>query len=319
MIRRRAGGRPGSVGLAAVLIWLLVAACSDPAPPGTVAAETTAAGTVAGVQVRETAPATSVPLTGARSTGPVSTTKIVETTGTTSASILYPEVSVLGALPHDPTAFTQGLVLRGGRLYESTGLYGRSTVRIVDPAGGEIVASVELDDRYFGEGLEVVGDRVVQLTWKSGTAFIWDAETLAPLGTYSYEGEGWGLCAFEDRFVMTDGTAELTLRDLDTFEVIGRVKVVLQGRPIDRLNELECVEDLVYANVWQTDYIMVIAPLSGQVVARVDASSLQDHLTSTDGIDVLNGIAYDHDRGVFYLTGKLWPNIFETRINFEDS
>ena len=261
---------------------LLAMACAAPAPPGNVATEPSAVGT-AGGQVRETAPASPVLVTGAGTTGAVSTTKIVETTGTTSASILYPEVSVLGALPHDPTAFTQGLAIRRGLFYESTGLYGRSTVRIVDPATGETLSSVDLEDHYFGEGLEVVGDRVVQLTWKSGTAFIWDAETLAPRGTHSYEGEGWGLCAFEDRFVMSDGTADLTLRDLDTFEVTGRVQVTLRGKPVDRLNELECVEDLVYANVWQTDHIMVIAPHSGQVVARVDASSLQDRLTSTDG------------------------------------
>ena len=225
-----------------------------------------------------------------------------------------PELSVLKTLPHDPAAFTQGLVLHRGRFYESTGLYGRSTVRIVEPATGEVLSSVRLDDRYFGEGLEVTGDRVVQLTWKEETAFIWDAETLDPLGTYTYEGEGWGLCAFEDRFVMSNGSSRLTYRDLETFEVVGGVHVVLGGEPVERLNELECVGDLVYANVWMTDEIMVIASDSGRVVALVEASSLRSELSSSDGIDVLNGIAHDPDRRVFYLTGKLWPEIFEVRI-----
>ena len=226
-----------------------------------------------------------------------------------------PTVLVLGALPHDPSAFTQGLVLHDGVFYESTGLYGSSTVRVVDPGTGEVLASVSLDDRYFGEGLEVVGGRVVQLTWKEQTAFVWETGTLEPLGTYTYDGEGWGLCAFEDRFVMSDGSSTLTFRDLDSFEVTGTVEVLSSGHPVDRLNELECVGDLVYANVWFSDEIMVIAADSGRVVARVDASSLRSELSVTEGIDVLNGIAHDPERGVFYLTGKLWPEIFEVRID----
>ncbi|MDE0287941.1 MAG: glutaminyl-peptide cyclotransferase, partial [bacterium] len=129
------------------------------------------------------------------------------------------EVLVLDALPHDPAAFTQGLVLHGGVFYESTGRYGASSVRIVDRETGEVLSSVILDDGFFGEGLEVVDGRVVQLTWKEQTAFIWDAATLEPLGTYTYSGEGWGLCAMEDRFEMSDGSSTLTFRDLDSFQV----------------------------------------------------------------------------------------------------
>ncbi len=224
------------------------------------------------------------------------------------------EVLVLDSLPHDSSAFTQGLVLDDGVFYESTGLYGSSTVRIVDPETGEVLASVSLDDRYFGEGLEVVDGRVVQLTWKEQTAFVWDAATLEPLGAYTYDGEGWGLCALEDRFVMSDGSSTLTFRDLYSFEVTGSVEVVYRGEPVDRLNELECVGDLVYANVWLSDGIVVIAAGSGEVLARVDASSLRGELSSSEGVDVLNGIAYDPDRRLFYLTGKLWPEIFEVRI-----
>lgn len=221
---------------------------------------------------------------------------------------------VLDLFAHDPHAFTQGLVFHDGLFYESTGLYGRSSVRIVDPTGGEVLTSVDLGSDYFGEGLEVVDDQVVQLTWKEGTAFVWDARTLEPLGTYTYGGEGWGLCAFADRFVMSDGSSTLTFRDLDTFEVVGEIEVLLEGEPVDRLNELECVDDLVYANVWYSDDIMVIDRETGQVVARIDGSPLREHLSSTEGIDVLNGIAYDPARRVFFLTGKLWPEIFEIRI-----
>ena len=224
------------------------------------------------------------------------------------------EVLVLDALPHDPAAFTQGLALHDGVFYESTGLYGASTVRIVDPESGEVLSSVSLDERFFGEGLEVVGRRVVQLTWKEQIAFVWEAGTLEPLGTYAYDGEGWGLCAFQDRFVMSDGSSTLTFRDLDSFEVIGTVEVVSSGQPVDRLNELECVGELVYANVWFSDQIVAIAADSGKVVARIDASSLRGELSDDEGIDVLNGIAHDPDRSVFYLTGKRWPEIFEVRI-----
>ncbi len=234
-----------------------------------------------------------------------------------SESVSLTELTVVDIHDHDPDAFTQGLAFRNGRFYESTGLYGGSSVRIVDPVSGEVLLSIALDKDYFGEGLEVVGDRIVQLTWKSGIAFIWDAQTLEPLGTYTYEGEGWGLCAFADHFVMSDGSSTLAFRDLDTFEVLGEVEVILEGQPVHHLNELECVGDVVYANVWFSDEIMVISPTTGQVIARVDGSSLRQHLTSTEGIDVLNGIAYDPNRRVLYLTGKLWPEIFEVPLPTE--
>ncbi len=222
-------------------------------------------------------------------------------------------ITVLNTFPHDPEAFTQGLLLHEGLLYESTGLYGESTVRITDPRTGDILASASLEDAFFGEGLEVVGERLVQLTWQEMTAFIWDANTLELLGTYQYEGEGWGLCAFEDRLVMSDGSSRLTFRNLDTFEVIGMVEVTRDGEPVVRLNELECVEEVVFANVWYSEEILVISPESGLVLASIDASTLRSHLP-TDGPDVLNGIAHDSQRDVFYLTGKLWPQMFEVRI-----
>ena len=211
-------------------------------------------------------------------------------------------------------SFTQGLAWRQGVFYESAGLYGRSSVRIVDPATGEVIKERALDDQYFGEGLEVVGERVVQLTWREETAFVWQTETLAPLGTFSYSGEGWGLCAQADRFVMSDGSDVLTFRHLETFAPLGSVRVARNGEPVTRLNELECVGGLVYANIWLTDSIAVIDPAQGTVTALVDASGLAGLLDDREGVDVLNGIAYRPDRDRFYLTGKLWPNLFEVEL-----
>lgn len=311
---RRAGGTGYVLTVLALVFLAGCAATSPPEPPVTAEPEQEAASTR--VPSSTSAATTAVALDA--STIPITTEAAVPAEPDDHHATAEPsgsrEVLVLDALPHDPAAFTQGLVLHDGVFYESTGVYGASTVRIVDPETGQVLSSVDLDDRFFGEGLEVVGERVVQLTWREQTAFVWDADTLEPLGTYGYDGEGWGLCAFEDRFVMSDGSSTLTFRDLDSFDVIGTVEVVASGQPVDRLNELECVGELVYANVWYSDEILVIAADSGEVVAQVDASSLRDQLSSGEGIDVLNGIAHDPDRSVFYLTGKLWPEVFEVRI-----
>lgn len=213
-------------------------------------------------------------------------------------------------LPHDRSSFTQGLVWRQGVFYESLGNYGKSAVRITDPATGAVIREQTLPDQFFGEGLEVVEGRVVQLTWWEETAFIWEAGTLEPLGTFAYQGEGWGLCAQEDRFVMSDGSSVLTFRHLETFQPLGTVEVTREGEPVPNLNELECANGLVYANIWQTDYIAVIDPADGTVTGLIDGSGLTGLLDDREGINVLNGIAYRPDRGLFYLTGKWWPNLF---------
>ena len=213
-------------------------------------------------------------------------------------------------LPHDRSSFTQGLVWRQGVFYESIGHYGRSAVRIVDPATGEAIREQTLPDQYFGEGLEVADGRVVQLTWREETAFIWEAGTLEPLGTFAYQGEGWGLCAQEDRFVMSDGSSLLTFRHLETFQPLGTVEVTREGEPVANLNELECAGGLVYANIWMTDSIAIIDPADGTVTGLIDGSGLTGLLDDREGINVLNGIAYRPDRDLFYLTGKLWPNLF---------
>jgi len=222
-------------------------------------------------------------------------------------------VAVVGTRPHDPAAFTQGLLLYGGELYESTGLSGESTLRRVDPRTGEVRGRVDVPPEFFAEGLARAGDRLVQLTWREGRAFEYDRVTLAKLREFTYDTEGWGLCYDGRRLVMSDGTANLYFRDPATFALLGRVPVTLAGRPQDQVNELECVGNQVYANIWQTDTIVRIDPATGAVGAVVDAAGL---LTPEEraAADVLNGIAWDPAAGTFLITGKRWPKLFEVRF-----
>jgi glutaminyl-peptide cyclotransferase len=219
-------------------------------------------------------------------------------------------VKVLSIRPHDAGAYTQGLLLHGGSLFESTGLPGRSSLREVDPVTGEVKRRVNLASEYFGEGLALVGDRLIQLTWQEQKAFVYGLSDFKPAGEFRYDGEGWGLCWDGRRLVMTDGSDRLTFRDPGTFAVLGEVHVTLAGQPIDRLNELECVEGSVYANVWQTDDILRIDPTSGKVTAIIDASGLLAP-PERQRAEVLNGIAWDPSRKTFLITGKLWPKMFE--------
>lgn len=212
--------------------------------------------------------------------------------------------------PHDPTAFTQGLAFDDqGRLFESTGLRGSSQIRELDPGTGEVLRSEALADHLFGEGLAIVGDRAIQITWQEGVALVWDLDTFEIVDELGYEGEGWGLCHDGERLVMSDGSATLTFRDPGTFEAEGTVDVTRDGAPLPMLNELECVGDLVYANVWQTSLIVAIDPDTGEVVASFLFPSL---LTPEQAAraDVLNGIAYEPDTGTFLVTGKDWPAMF---------
>lgn len=223
---------------------------------------------------------------------------------------------VLSIRPHDPTAYTQGLLWHEGSLYESTGLYGSSSLRRVDPETGVVLQEVELPPRYFAEGLALAGDRLIQITWQEGKAFVYDRETFERVGELGYTGEGWGLCQDGERLVMSDGSDRLTFRDPRTFEPVGSVRVTRAGRPVRYLNELECVDGSVYANVWQSEEILKIDLASGRVTAVVDASNLllpQER----PGLDVLNGIAWNPETGTFFLTGKLWPKTFEVRFEPE--
>lgn len=224
------------------------------------------------------------------------------------------EVRVHARRAHQPDAFTQGLLWHDGRLYESTGLEGRSSVRRVNPLTGEVERQLDLDEQIFAEGLARVDDRLVQITWQDGLAFVYDLETFEKRAEFEYEGEGWGLCYDGTRLIMSDGSDELFFRDPDTFEEIGHVAVTKAGRPLRRLNELECVDGVVYANIWQRNEIVRIDPTTGRVTATIRVEDLlEPH--ERRGIDVLNGIAYMPDSGHFMITGKLWPAAFE--VSFE--
>jgi glutamine cyclotransferase len=223
-------------------------------------------------------------------------------------------VEILDRRPHDPEAFTQGLEMSEGFLYESTGELQESSIRLVDAETGEVIRSLALDPDVFAEGLTIVDDRAIQLTFRAGRAYVRDLETFEVASEFAYEGEGWGLCHDGTRFVMSDGSAELEFRDPITFEVIGSVPVVHLGEPVERLNELECVDGYVLANVWTTDAVAVIDPGSGDVVAIIDASPLTlDAIGGNDGRRVLNGIARI-DETTFLLTGKDWPTMYRVRL-----
>jgi glutaminyl-peptide cyclotransferase len=217
-------------------------------------------------------------------------------------------------LPHDTAAYTQGLLWWDGKLYESTGQYGRSDLRRLDPRTGAVEQELDISPAYFGEGLARVDDRLIMLTWKAQRAFVFGLEHFDEQRTFRYEGEGWGLCNDGSRLVMSNGSNRLTFRDLRTFEVLGDVAVTLRGFPLTQINELECVGDAVYANVYQTDFLVRIEPESGRVTHYIEASGL---LTREEarGVDVLNGIAFDPGAETFYITGKLWPKMFE--VTFE--
>ncbi|MCB9630865.1 MAG: glutaminyl-peptide cyclotransferase [Sandaracinus sp.] len=232
------------------------------------------------------------------------------------SSVQIPEalrVRVVERRPHDPDAFTQGLLWHDGELYESTGLEGESSLRRVDLTSGEVRQRVEVPEELFAEGLALVGDRLFQITWQNHKAFVYDRNTFEKVREHDYEGEGWGLCYDGTHLVMSDGSDRLFFRDPETFEVRRTVHVTKVGRPLRYLNELECVNGKVWANVWQRDEIVRIDPQSGVVEATVDASGL---LTREERrrTDVLNGIAWLPDRERFLITGKLWPWTFEVEL-----
>ena len=219
---------------------------------------------------------------------------------------------VVKTYPHDSAAFTQGLIFRDGYLFESTGLTGQSSLRKVKLETGEVVQRRAVDKRYFAEGLTDWKGRLLQLTWETNIGFVYDLSTFAPLSTFTYKGEGWGLTHDDARLIMSDGSSALRFLDPETQREIGRVIVKEGDRPIERLNELEFIKGEVWANVWLTDRIAIIAPATGQVVAWLDLTGLRP--PAPMGNDVLNGIAYDAAGDRLFVTGKLWPRLFEIRV-----
>lgn len=219
-------------------------------------------------------------------------------------------VKVLASYPHDAGAFTQGLQIEGEAFYESTGLEGQSSVRKVDMKTGKVLQKKDLPSNLFGEGLARLDTRLVQLTWQNGVAIVWDAATLTELERWRYSGEGWGLAYDGNQLIQSDGSSWLTFRDPNDFSVQGRVEVKLDGFPVDQLNELEYVEGKLYANIWGSEEIVKIDPLTGKVEAVIDARGLLKQNEKL-GADVLNGIAWDAKTKTFWITGKRWPKMFQ--------
>lgn len=220
---------------------------------------------------------------------------------------------VVATYPHDPEAFTQGLQYVDGVLYEGTGLNGRSTLRRVDLETGTVEQQIRLDDQYFGEGIYVLDDRIYQLTWQSNVAFLYDRESFELLDQFSYPTEGWGLTYDGQDLLMSDGSATIFRRDPETFDEVGRIEVTEGDEPVNLLNELEYVDGALWANIWLTDEVVIIEPSSGHVTGRVDFSGLLSNEAAA-GADVLNGIAYDAENDRIFVTGKLWPTLFEVHL-----
>jgi glutamine cyclotransferase len=222
---------------------------------------------------------------------------------------------IVRVYPHDANAFTQGLVYVDGHLYESTGLNGHSSLRMVDLQTGKVLQHHELPTEYFGEGLTNWGASLVQLTWKAGTAFVYDRFSFALQRTVHYRGEGWGLTQDGKSLIMSDGSAVLRFLDPHTFREIRKLPVRDEnGNPVLDLNELEYIRGEIYANVWHTDRIARISPRTGKVLGWIDLSGLMDKSQLADSDAVLNGIAYDSRFDRLFVTGKLWPKLFEIRV-----
>lgn len=228
------------------------------------------------------------------------------------------EPELVSIVPHDPTAFSQGLEIHNGKFYESTGLYGESSVRIVNMSTGEIEVQHDLSDEYFGEGLTIWNDSVIQLTWRENTGFIYDLETLEPIGNFTYSGEGWGLCARDDEIWMSDGSSSIMRMSEDFSTVEEEMEIRVHGLSLDRWNELEC-RGFIFANRWYDDSMYAIVPYHkngiGPVCEKVDFSAIRDEFESEDS-GVLNGIAYDNESRTWWVTGKNWSNYYEVKIGF---
>ena len=224
------------------------------------------------------------------------------------------DAHVVKVYPHDRGAFTQGLIFRDGHLYESTGLNGQSSLRKVELATGKVLQRHDVDPQHFAEGLTDWRDRLIQLTWRTQTGFVYGLADLKQQRSFGYAGEGWGLTHDGKRLIMSDGTATLRFLDPETFAETGRVEVRVNGRPLNGLNELEFVKGQVFANVWPTDHIVMIDPASGEVTGQMELVGLLTEDDRKPPVDVLNGIAYDAKGDRLFVTGKWWPKLFEIRL-----
>jgi glutamine cyclotransferase len=221
---------------------------------------------------------------------------------------------IAAVYPHDPSAFTQGLVYYNGFLYEGTGLHGASSLRQVRLDDGLIIKGLLLPEQYFGEGITIVDNRIIQLTWKEYTGFVYDLDSFTQLEQFTYPTEGWGLTFDGQYLIMSDGTSTLTFLDPKDYSQVKQIAVTSKTGPIEHLNELEYIDGVIYANIWQSDQVVLINPKNGDVIGWIDFSDLRSHLNAEHQIDVLNGIAFNPDTGQLLITGKLWPSIFAVEI-----
>ena len=221
---------------------------------------------------------------------------------------------VVRTFPHDPLSFTQGLEFRDGVLYEGTGLNGQSKLRKVRLETGEVLQQRAIAETYFGEGITVLRKQIFQITYTTQTGFVYDKATFKPLRSFRYAGEGWGLTNDGTRVYMSDGSSEIRVWDGDQLKESRRIKVRDGGREVRHLNELEWVKGEIYANIWQTDRIARISPLDGRVIGWIDLTGLLSERERIAGTDVLNGIAYDAATDRLFVTGKLWPKLFEIQL-----
>lgn len=222
---------------------------------------------------------------------------------------------IVRAFPHDTSAYTQGLAYRDGFLYEGTGLNGRSSLRKVNLETGAVVQRVDLEPEFFGEGITIFRDKIVQLTWKSHIGFVYDLKSFHLVQQFSYSGEGWGLATDSRELYMSDGTSDIRVLDPETFGEKRHFKVHDGPKPIDQLNELEFVEGQIFANVWHTNRIARISTKTGAVVGWIDLTGLLSSVFHLESEAVLNGIAYDSARKRLFVTGKLWPSVFEIKLS----
>lgn len=224
------------------------------------------------------------------------------------------DYEVVKSYPHDPGAFLQGLVWHEGGFYESTGQYGMSTLRRVEFPSGRVLKSISLSPDLFGEGLALAGKRLIQLTWKSKRGFVYDRDNFVLLREFTYDTEGWGITYDGRQLIMSDGSSHLTCLDPDSFAPIRKLLVTMDGRPVENLNELEFIEGEIWSNVWLTDLIVRIDPSNGRVNSFLDLKGILPAGMRSGSEDVLNGIAYDARQKRIFVSGKLWPRIFEIRV-----
>ncbi len=221
---------------------------------------------------------------------------------------------IVNTYPHDTNSFTQGLIFDKGVLYESTGLIGRSAVKIVDLKTGKTLKSHELPDNYFGEGITIIENKIIQLTWRSKTGFVYDKKTLKLIKKFSYQTQGWGITYDGKYLIISDGSAVLYFMDPNTFKVVGTLEVYGDSGKVSKLNELEYINGEIYANIWGIEKIARINSKTGRVTAWIDLSGLLSDQDKKNRVDVLNGIAFNSDKGRLFVTGKLWPKMFEIEL-----